>query len=97
MIDVVYAQGHFAILLIASSRQSRNLQSLESHNQNPTYDIYKYMQTPNLGEITITMPQIHHGEHIKYELRKSKAIPTHSIATTITFLREIYLQIQLLS
>ena len=30
---------HFAILLIASSRKTRNSQSLESRNQNPTYGI----------------------------------------------------------
>ena len=34
---VVYAQGHFAILLIASSRKTCNSQSLESCNQNPNY------------------------------------------------------------
>ena len=37
---VVYTQGHFAILLIVISRKTCNAQSLESHNENLSYNSY---------------------------------------------------------
>ena len=36
---VVFAQSYLAVLLISSSRNTPNPQSLESHNQNLTYGI----------------------------------------------------------
>ena len=42
------SQGHFAILLIASSRKTHNLQLLESYNENPTYGSWQLSLVPRV-------------------------------------------------
>ena len=54
---IVYAQGHFAILLIARSRKTPNSQSLESCNQNPTYGIHL------LGTTWLQLVEASRGHH----------------------------------